>query len=123
MPVLTWWIDTEAEAGLDVYEGVKNNLYRKENISVLLEDGNGVFEEAEGMVYILNRDGASYTPDMKYYLTIMEGYLENNLPLHFLSSAYEKAYKIQKFNGSKVLNDKGVVSRNNISNTNSDAKR
>ncbi|WP_414629346.1 gamma-glutamylcyclotransferase [Clostridium drakei] len=58
------------ESALDVYEGVKNNLYRKETITVRLDSGKLL----DGMVYILNSKKPDCMPNAYYFDTIIQGY-------------------------------------------------
>lgn len=95
VPVTAWKISEKDEIALDIYEGVKNKLYRKETITVHLNSGGVV----EGMVYILNNKKTDYMPNMYYFNTIVEGYMENDLDIKYLLKAYEKSYKSEKEHG------------------------
>lgn len=89
VPVTVWSISEKDEHFLDIYEGVKNKLYRKENIRAHLDNTGEVIE---GMVYILNGNKPDYLPSIFYFEVIMEGYKENNLPIKYLLKAYESSF-------------------------------
>lgn len=69
VPVGVWEISAQDEKNLDRYEGFPH-LYRKENIDVVMDNG----ETVTAMVYIMNQDGAESYPDNFYYDTIHSGY-------------------------------------------------
>lgn len=92
VPVAVWEISASDEASLDVYEGYPN-LYRKENIEVVMADGSVV----TAMVYLMNeaypggnikmRDSL---PSETYYNTIASGYHSFGFDLKFLAQARAK---------------------------------
>lgn len=84
VPVVLWKIDSEAEHILDVYEGYPI-LYRKEDISVSLDNG----QDIEAMVYLINY-GRIASPSKYYYNVIYKGYLDNNIDLSYLKVAATK---------------------------------
>lgn len=82
VPVGVWEISVQDEKNLDRYEGFPH-LYRKENIDVVLDNG----ETVNAMVYIMNRDGAESYPDNSYYNTIYYGYRFFGLDTEYLENA------------------------------------
>jgi hypothetical protein len=99
VPVLVWLVQPRDEETLDIYEGIKHNLYRKEEIEVLLDTG----ETVQAMTYLLNRGGSPFPPSERYFLTILQGYADNNLPVEYLSRSYKTAYKAEKEFAPKLL--------------------
>ncbi len=79
VPVGVWSISPQDEKNLDRYEGFPR-LYRKENIKVVMENG----ETVTAMVYIMNRDGMESYPDSSYYNTIYTGYRSFGLDTEYL---------------------------------------
>lgn len=79
VPVGIWEISAQDEKNLDRYEGFPH-LYRKENIDVVMENG----ETVTAMVYIMNRDGMESYPDSHYYNTIYTGYRSFGLDTEYL---------------------------------------
>ncbi len=79
VPVGVWTISPQDEKNLDRYEGFPH-LYRKENIKVVMENG----ETVTAMVYIMNRDGMESYPDDSYYNTIYTGYRSFSLDTEYL---------------------------------------
>ena len=79
VPVGVWTISPQDEKNLDRYEGFPH-LYRKENIKVVMENG----ETVTAMVYIMNRDGMESYPDSHYYNTIYTGYRSFGLDTEYL---------------------------------------
>lgn len=88
VPVVIFELSDKDIYMLDKYEGVERNLYRKEIIPVTLDSG----EIVECMVYILNGFKEEGKPSSNYFMTIMEGYIQNNLPLKYLIKAYERSF-------------------------------
>lgn len=80
-PVGVWEISERDELNLDRYEGYPN-LYRKENIEVVMDNG----EVIEAMVYIMNRSGQQSYPNQYYYDTILTGYHDFKLNTNYLKS-------------------------------------
>lgn len=78
VPVLLWTISARDERSLDHYEGYPF-LYRKETVTVDL-DGT----PTEAMVYIMNDGKPLGQPSVYYYNTIQQGYLDNDLDVHYL---------------------------------------
>lgn len=87
-PVGVWEISERDEINLDRYEGFPN-LYRKEEIEVVMESG----ETVTAMVYIMNRSGAEYDPSPHYYETIYSGYQSFGLPLAYLQRCLDRILK------------------------------
>lgn len=95
VPVAVWEISASDEASLDVYEGYPN-LYRKENIEVVMADGSVV----TAMVYLMNETypGGSIKmrdslPSETYYNTIASGYHSFGFDLKFLAQARAKVQR------------------------------
>lgn len=69
-----WWISEADEAKLDLYEGVRSGLYRKEYLPITTFRGQTCI-----LVYVMNSDGIF--PPSKYYLEgIEEGYEDFRMP-------------------------------------------
>ena len=88
VPVGLWEISEADEQSLDVYEGWPN-LYRKENIEVLLDTG----ETVTAMVYLMNEvyHGERIrraAPSNTYLSTILQGYSNFNFSRDALQRAY-----------------------------------
>lgn len=81
VPVGLWLVTPEDEKNLDVYEGYPH-LYRKENIEVVLSNGDVVV----GMVYIMNH-GQPTKPSAGYFNTIASGYKSFGFDRRFLEAA------------------------------------
>lgn len=84
VPVGVWEISEQDERNLDRYEGFPH-LYRKENIDVVMDNG----ETVKAMVYIMNQDGAETYPRSAYYDTIYYGYLAFGLNTEYLENAVD----------------------------------
>lgn len=69
-----WDITDVCEAALDIYEGFPT-LYRKESFSVKNQD---LIEDV--MFYTMNRSNYAL-PSNNYFMTIHDGYLQNDLQL------------------------------------------
>lgn len=89
VPVAVWEISASDEKNLDAYEGYPN-LYRKENIEVVMDDGSMV----TAMVYLMNETNPRANirmreciPSDSYYDTIATGYQSFGFDLKFLSQA------------------------------------
>jgi hypothetical protein len=92
VPVVIWKISDKDEVILDIYEGLKNKLYRKELIKVYLDTK----EIVEAMVYILNSNKIEYMPNIVYFESILDGYKDNNLPVKYLLQAYARSFNSEK---------------------------
>lgn len=79
VPVVVWNIDKLSEMALDRYEGYPH-FYGKTNIKVNLNTG----KELDAMVYIMNRRALPGVPSEDYIDTIYQGYLDNDLNMHYL---------------------------------------
>lgn len=87
VPVGVFEISDDDEKNLDVYEGWPH-LYRKENITVLLNNGKKV----KGMVYVMNYGTPSYPSDY-YYNVIKSGYQSFGFDVSFLKKAADDVAK------------------------------
>lgn len=85
--VLLWEIKAADERRLDCYEGYPS-FYIKEMIPVQLEDGS----IAEAMVYIMNPQNELGLPSLRYFETILQGYMENGLEPNKLIQAISNTY-------------------------------
>lgn len=89
VPVGIWEISADDEKNLDVYEGWPN-LYRKEDIEVVMADGSTV----TAMVYLMNERGMrTCAPSTHYYDTIASGYKSFGFDLEFLAQARTNAIR------------------------------
>lgn len=84
VPVVVWNIDKIAERALDRYEGYPH-FYSKTTIKVSLNNGLGL----DAMVYIMNRRASPGVPSEDYIDTIYQGYLDNDLNMHYLGGFLE----------------------------------
>lgn len=87
VPVGLWTISKRDEVALDRYEGWPH-LYRKENIEVVLDNG----QKISAMVYIMNENChgekmIDACPTSSYYNTIYLGYRDFNLNTEVLAAA------------------------------------
>ncbi len=90
VPVALWEISAADERSLDVYEGWPN-LYRKEDIEILLDTG----ETVTAMVYLMNKKyhGESVrvaAPSNSYLNTILQGYRHFGLKRDALTKAVQR---------------------------------
>lgn len=95
VPVAVWEISASDEENLDVYEGYPN-LYRKENIEVVMDDGSVV----TAMIYLMNETYSGGNVKMRdslpsdaYYNTIATGYHSFGFNLEFLAKARAKVQR------------------------------
>ncbi|ASA25631.1 gamma-glutamylcyclotransferase family protein [Paenibacillus donghaensis] len=88
VPIVLWRISESEVINLDYYEGVSKGLYRKETLTVTLQDGKRV----RAMVYVMNlKSEMLYSPSPVYYCSILEGYKENGIEVKPLAIAAIKA--------------------------------
>ena len=88
VPVGLWVISPDDEKNLDIYEGWPN-LYRKEEIEVVMDDGSVV----TGMIYIMNEGRMRPAfPSDSYYGTIASGYQSFGFDLKFLQAARDNVF-------------------------------
>lgn len=84
-----WEITKECEKALDIYEGVKNGLYRKEYITVsVTRKKRGKPEVGEALVYVMNRSHYSM-PASHYYNVIARGFKDFGLDHEALKAALQ----------------------------------
>lgn len=93
-PVGVWHITEQCERALDIYEGVKNSLYRKEYLPLKVRR-NGEETIEQGLVYVMN---ANYygAPSDFYYDTIRLGYNDFGLDERDLKAALRTTKAIMK---------------------------
>ena len=75
-----WKIDDEAEASLDMYEGVDDNRYRKDTVTVSAQDGR---ELKDVLIYIDDREKEG-SPRPGYMEKIISGAEESGLPADYI---------------------------------------
>jgi gamma-glutamylcyclotransferase (GGCT)/AIG2-like uncharacterized protein YtfP len=80
-----WKISERDERELDIYEGVKNGLYRKVKIRIALKK-HGVSRERDALVYVMNRSHYAM-PYRNYYDTIAKGFADFKLDGEALKKA------------------------------------
>lgn len=109
VPVAVWEISASDEESLDIYEGYPN-LYRKEDIEVVMADGSVV----TAMVYLMNETYPSSNIKMRdcfpsdaYYNTIATGYHSFGFDLKFLAQArarvQQKVSQREKYSFAKIF--------------------
>lgn len=84
VPIGVYEISENDMKNLDRYEGVKYNLYRKEEIEIKNNQVN-----IKGLVYIMN-EGIPLLPENDYYKKVMQGYADFNFDPNILISAYNE---------------------------------
>lgn len=72
VPIGVWEIDEAAEAALDRYEGYPR-FYRKETL-ILSVVHDGLTEDQEVMIYVMNDDRPRGVPSLDYLETCRQGY-------------------------------------------------
>lgn len=88
VPIVLWRISENDVINLDYYEGVAQGLYRKEVLTVTLQNGKKV----QAMVYVMDfKSEMLYSPSPAYYCSILEGYEENGIEVKSLAIAAIKA--------------------------------
>lgn len=89
-----WHITRECERSLDLYEGVRSGLYRKEYLPLRITR-NGVETQERALIYKMN--SASYAePGQFYYDTIRIGYENFGLPEAALIAADKFSRKAER---------------------------
>lgn len=83
--VLLWEIDSQSENSLDHYEGYPH-LYTKEVVNVKTLDNR----EIEGMMYVMNPKFERGLPTHTYFMTVLEGYMDNGIDVEPLIQALTK---------------------------------
>ncbi|WP_346234898.1 gamma-glutamylcyclotransferase family protein [Lysinibacillus telephonicus] len=100
VPVVLWLISDEDKKRLDVYEGVKQGIYRKEILPVkvtkivennrLIDISNGEVEVI-ALIYIMTEKYvlkfANKVPNEEYFKSILEGYRKNGIETSSLGIA------------------------------------
>lgn len=84
--VLLWEIDSQSEKSLDHYEGYPH-LYTKEVVNVKTSDNR----EIEGMMYVMNPKFEVGLPSHTYFMTVLEGYMDNGIDVEPLMQALSKS--------------------------------
>lgn len=84
--VLLWKIDPQDEYFLDRYEGYPD-FYTKETVKVKMPDGR----ELDSMMYVMNPKFKAGLPTHSYFMTVLEGYIDNDLDTDALMRALAKA--------------------------------
>lgn len=84
--VLLWEIDSQNENSLDHYEGYPH-FYTKEVVNVKTLDNR----EIEGMVYVMNPKFEVGLPSHTYFMTVLEGYMDNGMDVEPLMQALAKS--------------------------------
>ncbi|HYA71770.1 MAG TPA: gamma-glutamylcyclotransferase family protein [Roseiarcus sp.] len=89
-----WHITQDCERSLDVYEGVRHGLYRKEYLPLQVRrNGRETIEDA--LIYIMNR-GGYHSPSQFYFDTIRIGYDNFGLPVDALKQAAKLSRKLER---------------------------
>lgn len=84
--VLLWEIDSQSENSLDHYEGYPH-FYTKEVVNVKTVDNR----EIEGMMYVMNPKFEVGLPSHTYFMTVLEGYMDNGMDVKPLMQALSKS--------------------------------
>jgi gamma-glutamylcyclotransferase (GGCT)/AIG2-like uncharacterized protein YtfP len=84
VPIAIYEVSENDITRLDRYEGVHNNLYRKEEIELSFNNAN-----ITGLVYIMNKN-VPLLPEDKYFVKVMQGYVESNFDINILMNAYNE---------------------------------
>lgn len=84
VPVVVWNIKDSDERMLDIYEGYPA-FYFKQNVIVELPQSR-----KKAMVYIMNTQRLPGTPSSRYVQIVKQGYVDNNLDLHYLQDSLIK---------------------------------
>lgn len=90
VPIVLWEITKQCEKALDRYEGYPD-LYIKEEVNVIMEDGT----EVTAMVYVMTQIYGKLPakPLERYINVIWEGYKDNGIPLKALRTAISESHK------------------------------
>lgn len=85
-PVVIWTISQADEQELDCYEGYPRFYTKEEGVPIAMDNGQTIY----GMAYIMT-EGYKYPqmPRADYFMTVLEGYLDNNIGTKPLSDALE----------------------------------
>lgn len=86
-PGAIWKITAECERALDIYEGVRSSMYRKE----YLELDKPFMGETRIMLYRMNSTGIM-PPSEDYFASICEGYADFALPTALLDKALHASW-------------------------------
>lgn len=86
VPVLVWELGRGDEKALDIYEGVSNGHYYKQDIPVQMGD-----RTVSAMVYIMNPKMTFGIPTQRYYNAVLEGYENCELDPRMLNEAVDKS--------------------------------
>ena len=83
VPILLWQITQECERALDIYEGYPK-LYVKREVDVVTDDG-----VIKAMIYVMTSkyEESPAQPSRGYLDTIWRGYIQNKMPMRFLTQA------------------------------------
>lgn len=83
VPILLWQITQECERALDIYEGYPR-LYVKREVDVVTNDG-----VVKAMIYVMasKYEDSPAQPSRGYLDTIWRGYIQNKMPMRFLTQA------------------------------------
>lgn len=90
VPVGIWTIQKRDEAHLDVYEGVRQGYYFKEQIPVKMDDGSAL----TGMVYIMDLKNDFGRPHPEYYGIVRQGYRDCGLDTAVLDQAVQSSMEL-----------------------------
>ncbi|MBQ8238080.1 MAG: gamma-glutamylcyclotransferase [Oscillospiraceae bacterium] len=90
VPVGIWTIQKQDEARLDVYEGVRQGFYFKEQVPVKMNDGSTL----TGMVYIMDLKNDFGRPHPEYYATVRQGYRDCGLDTAVLDQAVKSSMEL-----------------------------
>lgn len=90
VPVGIWTIQKQDEARLDVYEGVRQGFYFKEQVPVKMNDGSTL----TGMVYIMDLKNDFGRPSPGYYGTVRQGYRDCGLDTAVLDQAVKDSMEL-----------------------------
>jgi hypothetical protein len=83
-----WHITRQCERELDIYEGVRGGLYRKEYLQLGVTR-NGVQTKEVALTYLMNRSGYD-SPGQAYYDCISKGFEDFALDESYLIKAVER---------------------------------
>lgn len=90
-----WRITPECERAMDIYEGVKNGLYEKRYLILVIKG-----RRHRCLFYMMN-EGGVMPPPQSYLETIVQGYKDFGLDLNHLDQALE--YSWEKKNKTPYL--------------------
>lgn len=89
VPIVMWQITKSCEDALDIYEGYPN-YYTKRMIDINIDD-----RQVKALTYVMTNEYENKVnnPTKEYYSIIEQGYIDNEIGLSYLRTAYKNINK------------------------------